>query len=75
MTEVQKQIEELTTQVVQAAKDGDVMLVTQLGNQINDLREIQELEKELVVVANDGDTVSAVSISNKINELKGKVTA
>ena len=70
MTKVQKQIEELTKQIVQAAKDNNDILVTQLGDKINDLREIEELEKELVQAAKDNDTVTCVSIIKKIETLK-----
>ena len=75
MTDTQKQIEELTKQVVQAAKDNNQILVTQLGDKINDLREIEDLEKELVQAVNDNDNISAIAISNKINKLKELVTA
>ena len=70
MTEVQKQIEELTSQIVQAAKAEDGYLVCKIGDKINHLREIVELEKELVQAAKDGDTVSAYTLGNKINDIR-----
>tara|TARA_R110000787_G_scaffold181600_1_gene293651 strand:- start:445 stop:666 length:222 start_codon:yes stop_codon:yes gene_type:complete len=70
---IKKQIEELTKQVVQAAKDNNDYLVTKIGNKINDLREIEELTNELIQSAKDDDTVSCVSIIKKIQTLKKSI--
>ncbi len=40
MTDVQKQIKELTTQLIQAEKDDDTITAYTLANKINELKEM-----------------------------------
>tara|TARA_R110000803_G_scaffold202694_1_gene267964 strand:- start:328 stop:561 length:234 start_codon:yes stop_codon:yes gene_type:complete len=73
MTKVQKQIAELTSQIVQAAKAGKDYAVYTLGNTINDLRDIEQLELKLIQAAKNGNTITAYNLCSKINKLKDRV--
>ena len=66
MTEVQK----LTQQAIQAAKNNDAILCYELTNKINDLLEIEELTKELIQAAKDDDTISCYELTKRINDIK-----